>query len=252
MIVTWLGEKMWFSEVPYFITDAYSAPRILRNAFANCSVEKGQVLLQAGNALKEACPVLYRSATVPGKVELLSEAWAVSDRVVAAAREGETLEAVCQALASISYFGSGPADNRSPGFFSKEIAEDLLEARVLGNCRDRNTYVVCGRGAVEGLQLMLGVPSLHQDQYLQLMVGLLNAFKSRWPFPLPLELHDVQFQLCQYGRELKNTLRPRVRASGVALQIRNLVQRSFDEMAQGAPFHTVSGRFREGIAEMEG
>ena len=95
-----------------FVTDAYSAPRISRNAFLHCSPEKRTVLLDAQRALAESCPMMHRSATVPGKVAFLREVWEKSEAVFEAVDKEGTKAALCRALSAISFFGAGREESR--------------------------------------------------------------------------------------------------------------------------------------------
>ena len=123
--------------------------------------------------------MMYRSATVPGKVAFLRQVWEKSEAVFEAVDKEGTKAVLCRALAAISFFGAGREESREPRFFSKELAEDLIECGIVAPCSASSSYVVIGRGAVEGLERMLRVDSLSSSDALGLTRGLRSSCHSK-------------------------------------------------------------------------
>ena len=52
--------------------------------------------------------------------------WRIAEKAVAT-REVGTKQSLCEALGEAPKFGSGESTARAPGFFAKELTEDLLQ-----------------------------------------------------------------------------------------------------------------------------
>eukprot|EP00811_Abedinium_folium_P027938 NODE_4283_length_1910_cov_21.413909.p1 GENE.NODE_4283_length_1910_cov_21.413909~~NODE_4283_length_1910_cov_21.413909.p1 ORF type:complete len:490 (-),score=110.65 NODE_4283_length_1910_cov_21.413909:439-1836(-) len=112
------------------------------------------------------------------------------------------------------------------GFLAKEIVQDLLHTPLFSvwspkagawrsTCIDTNRWCAVGPGARRGLNRLRGQP-LNADAYgggerlqEEFLSALLEVFKQRheyWPQKIEgvrtadLELHDVQFQLCEFDK----------------------------------------------------
>jgi len=108
-------------------------------------------------------------------------------------------EAVAKEMMKLKGFGG-------TGFMTKEILLDAIHTKVLGHCKDRNKWCPAGPGALRGLSRMLGHDNpdelkLNQLAALELMLDIFDNHKEYWPRDMvKLELHDIQFQLCEFDK----------------------------------------------------
>ena len=134
-----------------------------------------------------------------------ADLWARSDEISAtrhACQKGKTT----QALAHVDLFGETLGDRWEPGFFAKELVEDLADTAFFPTApADLNTYQVAGCGALTGLEYIFGVRPATQADALRLMRALFLDMSAWWPLRhnRPLKLHDIQFMLCQWSRRCK-------------------------------------------------
>lgn len=101
------------------------------------------------------------------------------------------------------------------GFMAKEAVQDVMLTPLLANCTDRYTWSPCGPGARRGLNWAYGrspEKNIPEQQCVEEMHELLLLHK-RHAVGLPmLEMHDIQFQLCEVWKYMKVELglgRPR-------------------------------------------
>ena len=87
---------------------------------------------------------------------------------------------------------------------TKEVLQDAMHTPVLRDATDRNTYCPAGPGARRGLNRVHGRrvgQSLDEGRALNEMRALLRAAPLHLPDYMPeLELHDIQFQLCEFDK----------------------------------------------------
>ena len=88
------------------------------------------------------------------------------------------------------------------GFMTKEILQDALHTKVFPTCTDTNTYCPVGPGAKRGLNRVLGFDKdAKLNNGLELMIKLFDDRVVFWPEEwVELELHDIQFQLCEFDK----------------------------------------------------
>jgi hypothetical protein len=89
------------------------------------------------------------------------------------------------------------------GFMAKEVLQDLMHTPVLRNAIDQNTWCPAGPGARRGLNRIFQRPvkqHLPEAQALQEMLALFGMAGSALAFFPTLELHDIQFQLCEFDK----------------------------------------------------
>lgn len=124
-------------------------------------------------------------------------------------------QAAARELGQISGFGG-------TGFMTKEVLLDVILAGGFdeGGPSDRNTWCPAGPGARRGLCRLLGIPTktaMGEKRALALMLDLFSRAKEAWPWNfVTLELHDIQFQLCEFDKYERTRLgegRPRSRYS---------------------------------------
>jgi hypothetical protein len=140
-----------------------------------------------------------------------------------------------------------------PGFFAKEVVEDLMLTPFFGQAPlDEDTYQIAGVGAICGLEFLLGVQQLSAVEAQILMVALYEHLCPLWSkrHRRALKLHDVQFQLCQYGRKCKGTMVERRVCSNVAKSINEWIARAVRALGEGETVELVSARFREQFASL--
>lgn len=128
---------------------------------------------------------------------ILDPLWRRRDEIAGIARITRRWEAVAVAMRSLPGFGG-------TGFMTKEVLQDLMHTPVLNGAVDRDTWCPAGPGARRGLNRLQGRPltAVRSEQFLIAeMVGLLEAARRDLPPWMPaLELHDVQFQLCEFDK----------------------------------------------------
>jgi hypothetical protein len=90
------------------------------------------------------------------------------------------------------------------GFMTKEVLLDAMQTPVLEDCNDRNTWCPIGPGARKGLNVVMCRDmnkSVPESQMLGEMIELLNiAPRHMAPHMPELELHDIQFSLCEVAK----------------------------------------------------
>ena len=118
------------------------------------------------------------------------------DRLVILAEKTKSWKAVAKEMMRLQGFGGS-------GFMTKEILQDALHSGVFVNgCDDRNTYCPIGPGARRGLNRLAGRDlSAKPKTLLEEAIRLFEAREGEWPKGwIELELHDIQFQLCEYDK----------------------------------------------------
>ncbi|CAK9005142.1 Phosphoglycolate phosphatase (PGP) (PGPase) [Durusdinium trenchii] len=193
-------------------TDAYKGPGTLRTELAHPKADGDSLRKVLHNQGPKAVPwsepdITFQ--TLVGKFRLIDRLWQECYRVVASAlpRCGQTfMQPVCDILAELPFFGAWDDGRRVPGFFAKELVQDLLDTPVFEGGRacvqDRYTYSPAGPGAIEGLRLVYGRGKVSPKEAVPLMRKIL-AQNHLWHFdPTELELHDVQFMLCELQKFL--------------------------------------------------
>ena len=87
---------------------------------------------------------------------------------------------------------------------TKEILQDALHTPVFQDCIDRDTWCPIGPGARRGLARVYGLPVKTRFSDTEGLSNMLDLFDERvdyWPKGLvKLELHDIQFQLCEFDK----------------------------------------------------
>ena len=113
------------------------------------------------------------------------------------AHETSRWELVAKEMMEIQGFGG-------TGFMTKEVLQDAMHTRVLSDCTDRNTWCPVGPGARRGLNRVLRrdvKAPLSKDEGLYHMKGIFEERDGYWPTNwVKLELHDIQFQLCEFDK----------------------------------------------------
>ena len=129
--------------------------------------------------------------------EFLTPLWYKLPELVRTADLTESWQAVAKRMMELKGFGG-------TGFMTKEVLQDALHTSVFTNCVDRNTWCPVGPGAKRGLNRTLGrdaKDSLKADLALETMLKLFEARNQYWPQTyVELELHDIQFQLCEFDK----------------------------------------------------
>jgi len=90
------------------------------------------------------------------------------------------------------------------GFMAKETLQDVMHTWVLKDAVDRNSWCPAGPGARRGLNRVFKRPVAARipfEQALEEMIVLFrSAIQSLPPWMPELELHDIQFQLCEFDK----------------------------------------------------
>lgn len=135
----------------------------------------------------------------------LADLWRQADAIVAEARHGWRWHDMMQRLAAVRGFGGS-------GFMAKEV---VLDTRYTGfwppnTPTDKNTWTPVGPGSMRGAARVL-LPSTPKvstkltpaapDVTRQVCRDLFERRKDHWPKDwVQLELHDIQFQLCEFDK----------------------------------------------------
>ena len=95
---------------------------------------------------------------------------------------------------------------------AKEVALDVMQTPHLRDCHDRNKWCPIGPGARRGLnrlhfratsQAVGVVGGACEERFLaelRALYGEVRAAEPAWCDALGIELHDVQFQLCEFDK----------------------------------------------------
>ena len=141
--------------------------------------------------------------------EFLTPLWYKLPDLVKIANETQSWQAVAIAMMKLKGFGG-------TGFMTKEVLQDALHTPVFVDCVDRNLWCPIGPGAKRGINRLLHRTfnsPLKPEEGLKVMLELFAARETHWPKNyVDLELHDIQFQLCEfdkYERVINNEGRPR-------------------------------------------
>lgn len=117
--------------------------------------------------------------------------------IVQVARETQSWEQVARIMQSLAGFGGS-------GFMVKEVLQDAMSTKILRDCVDRNIWCPVGPGAKRGANRVMAQPHdapLSAGAGLGVMLKLFAAREEHWPDSwVGLELHDIQFQLCEFDK----------------------------------------------------
>eukprot|EP00397_Hematodinium_sp_SG-2012_P000678 GEMP01000679.1.p1 GENE.GEMP01000679.1~~GEMP01000679.1.p1 ORF type:complete len:1805 (+),score=395.20 GEMP01000679.1:94-5508(+) len=156
----------------------------------------------------------------------LEDLWQYVVDVPEVARRTASWEQVAIIIGKARYYGEGIGKNRLPSFHAKELAQDILDTRIFGgrdNVLDLNTWCAVGPGAKRGLNWVTGrikpasdIANLSQKQAVFEMKTLYSLCVDRFYYhwngvetrvggrpPPPLELHDIQFGLCEFDKFMR-------------------------------------------------
>jgi hypothetical protein len=135
--------------------------------------------------------------------EYLAPLYQQSEELVRVARATNSWEKVANMMRRLPGFGGS-------GFMTKEILQDAINGTVVFPAHgpaDRNTYCPAGPGARRGLNRVFGEPvdaPMTDRAALDAMLVLFNVRKEHLAYYMPeLELHDIQFQLCEFDKYLR-------------------------------------------------
>tara|TARA_R100001369_G_scaffold92046_2_gene135258 strand:+ start:342 stop:1199 length:858 start_codon:yes stop_codon:yes gene_type:complete len=125
----------------------------------------------------------------------LTPFWEKAPEICNVAENTRTWEHTAKMMMGLKGFGGS-------GFMTKEILQDALHTKVFPTCTDTNTWCPVGPGAKRGLNRVLG---FHKDAKLnnglEVMIRLFDERCVFWPEDwVTLELHDIQFQLCEFDK----------------------------------------------------
>jgi hypothetical protein len=128
---------------------------------------------------------------------ILAAIWNARSQLASTALETRSWRAVAQQLRRLPGFGG-------TGFMTKEVLQDAMQTPVLRDAVDRNTWCPAGPGARRGLNRIHQRPLTQRtsdDIALGEMLELFEYAQTRLPSFMPaLELHDIQFQLCEFDK----------------------------------------------------
>jgi len=197
--------------IPTLLTNAYAWPRKMRVALASPRANAetlNRVLYNQGKTVLKG--LAKTDGTLVGKFEVLDKLWNVCGEVVEAAKADEngrsSMERVGEVLKSVPFFGQGNGGARKAGFFAKELIQDLVDTIVFPGGRkavmDHASFCPVGPGSIRGLELVFGRSSIHPSETLPMMQALQSFAVDYFDGDAKeLDLHDVQFQLCEFQKK---------------------------------------------------
>lgn len=128
---------------------------------------------------------------------VLTPLWEARDHLASVAAATVSWQSVAIELRKLPGFGG-------TGFMAKEVLQDAIHTPVLSGATDRNTWCPAGPGARRGLNRVYGRRLNEQrpeTAMLNEMIDLLALSRTHsFPNVPPLELHDIQFQLCEFDK----------------------------------------------------
>jgi len=128
---------------------------------------------------------------------VLTPLWSVKGDLAHLAQESQSWETVGRRMMTLPGFGG-------TGFMTKEVLQDVMQTPVLRNAKDRNTWCPAGPGARRGLNRLYDralAAGIKEAQLLSEMISLFEKAPRYLPDFMPeLELHDIQFQLCEFDK----------------------------------------------------
>lgn len=203
---------------------AYQCTSAIRNLLGpRADPDRVQAVLFNRGPKAETSAIGIAYLTLEGKLKMVDMIWEVASDVVKASlpdpESGKIAwRPVTNVLGRVLCFGTTERGKRLPTFFAKEVAQDLLDTPVFAGGRssvsDLKSFCPAGPGALRGLQRLYGLRHLPtQGQAIPMMRALLQVLEGPqgWAHQDtgPLELHDVQFMLCEIhkfrrGGKLRN------------------------------------------------
>jgi hypothetical protein len=146
--------------------------------------------------------------------QILGPIWENRHRLAEIAKTTRRWRDFLESLSGLPGFGG-------TGFMAKEVGQDLIHTPVLRDVVDRDSWCPAGPGAQRGLNRIHGRPvgkSVSQNLALKEMCDIFKQAKDLLqPFMPALELHDIQFQLCEFDKYERTRLgegKPKSRYSG--------------------------------------
>lgn len=128
---------------------------------------------------------------------ILAAVWENRLALATIAEETKSWRLVAEGLRRLPGFGG-------TGFMAKEVLQDVLHTPVLRHAVDRNHWCPAGPGARRGLNRIYERPlssAVPENKLLQEMKSLYElSEKALADFMPTLELHDIQFQLCEFDK----------------------------------------------------
>lgn len=134
---------------------------------------------------------------------VLASVWDSRFDLASIAQQTQSWRSVAENLRSLPGFGG-------TGFLAKEVLQDVMQTPVLRNAVDRNTWCPAGPGARRGLNRIFGRSvgqKIPEGQAIKEMIELFKQAQHSLPTFMPiLELHDIQFQLCEFDKYERSRL----------------------------------------------
>ena len=122
--------------------------------------------------------------------------WNYADELANLAQTSRSWETVATELQKLQGFGGS-------GFMAKEVLQDAIHTPVFEGIQDRNTWCPIGPGARRGLNRVFGRDVKAKRPFNQMLVELRQLYNSdvEWPKEYTkLDLHCIQFQLCEFDK----------------------------------------------------
>lgn len=123
-----------------------------------------------------------------------------SSSIAKVARVTQSWEKACDEIRKVRGFGGR-------GFMAKEVIQDVILTPLLSGATDLDTYTPSGPGARRGLNRVFGRDVKHRLSEAQALEEMRYLFSVRDDYLAahmpPLNLHDIQFQLCERDKYLR-------------------------------------------------
>lgn len=128
---------------------------------------------------------------------VLSPLWDARNSLAKVAELTQSWQAVALEMRGLPGFGG-------TGFMTKEVLQDVMQTPVLRNAKDKNTWCPAGPGARRGLNRIYGFELEKQRPEADLLREMLHLFGLARGHDqlghINFELHDIQFQLCEFDK----------------------------------------------------
>jgi hypothetical protein len=123
--------------------------------------------------------------------------WNAVDDLCKLAQSSRSWKVVANELMKLTGFGGS-------GFMAKEVLQDAIHTPVLENLEDRNTWCPIGPGARRGLNRVFSREIKAKASFNQMLDEMIELYEHRdkhWDiFYTTLDLHCIQFQLCEFDK----------------------------------------------------
>ena len=127
--------------------------------------------------------------------KFLAPFWEASADLAYLAAQTRSWQVVANGMMKLKGFGGS-------GFMTKEVLQDALQTPIFEGCVDRNTWCLIGPGARRGLNRFAGRNVKDKVSFNQMLDEMIELYEQRREYweGIELDLHCIQFQLCEFDK----------------------------------------------------